>query len=141
MEMGMHWTLAFVLTAGVMVLLALVVERVVLRPLVNQPHIILFMATIGITYFLDGFGETLWGSDVKILDIGIPKDPTVRGRGTASSSWSTHFDLAAAVIGAVLVAGLAASSSSRPASAARCARSPTTTRRRCRSASRSRPSG
>src|SRR3546814_1436761 len=47
-EMGLHWTLAFIVTAGVMVLLAIVVEKVVLRPLVNQPHIILFMATIGI---------------------------------------------------------------------------------------------
>src|SRR3546814_3087415 len=74
--MGLHWTLAFIVTAGVMVLLAMVVEKVVLRPLVNQPHIILFMATIGIFYFLDGFGQMLWGSDVKMLDIGITKETT-----------------------------------------------------------------
>jgi len=107
-EMGLHWTLAFVVTAGVMVVLAIVVEKVVLRPLVNQPHIILFMATIGIFYFLDGFGQMLWGSDVKVLDIGIPKDgvtilPGVFEYGIQINS----FDLVAALVGAVLVAVLA----------------------------------
>src|SRR5690606_38576480 len=79
---GLHWTLAFLVTAAVMILLALVIERVVLRPLVNQPHIILFMATIGIFYFLDGLGQTLWGSDVKQLDIGIPRSPIFILEGT-----------------------------------------------------------
>ena len=107
-EMGLHWTLAFVVTAAVMVLLALVIERVVLRPLVNQPHIILFMATIGIFYFLDGFGQTLWGSDVKILDIGIPKDPLFVAEGVFEGGILVNsFDLVAALVGAVLVAGLA----------------------------------
>ena len=79
MEMGLHWTLAFVATAVIMVFLAVVIERVVLRHLVNQEQIILFMATIGIFYFIDGFGQTLWGSDVKVLDIGIPKTPLFIG--------------------------------------------------------------
>src|SRR5579883_2708219 len=55
--------LALLLTAAVMVVLAFVVERAVLRPLVNQDEIILFMSTIGISYFLTGFGQMLWGGD------------------------------------------------------------------------------
>ena len=70
-EMGLPMWLAIIATLVVMVLLAMVIERVVLRSLVNQEHIILFMATIGITYFLDGFGQTIWGSEVKTLDLGI----------------------------------------------------------------------
>ena len=107
-EMGLHWTLAFVVTAGVMVLLAVVIEKVVLRPMVNQPHIILFMATIGIFYFLDGFGQTLWGSDVKVLDIGIPKQGLTILTGVFEYGIQINaFDLVAALVGAVLVAVLA----------------------------------
>ncbi len=107
-EMGLHWTLSFVVTAGVMVLVALAIERVVLRPLVNQPHIILFMATIGIFYFLDGFGQTLWGSDVKVLDIGISKAPIIVAEGVFENGLLINsFDLVAALVGAVLVAVLA----------------------------------
>lgn len=64
-EMGVPAFLAVILTLGVMFLLALTIERVVLRPLVNQPDIILFMATFGITYFLIGFGEALFGGNPK----------------------------------------------------------------------------
>src|SRR2546429_7786041 len=71
-ERGVPVALALVLTTAVMVALAWVIERVVLRPLVNQEHIILFMATIGLTFFLEGFGEMVWGANVKKLDIGIP---------------------------------------------------------------------
>ena len=107
-EMGLHWTLAFIVTAGVMVAVAIVIEKVVLRPLVNQPHIILFMATIGIFYFIDGFGQTLWGSDVKVLDIGIPKDPLFILGGIFEGGLLVNaFDLVAALVGAVLVAVLA----------------------------------
>ncbi|WP_169544124.1 branched-chain amino acid ABC transporter permease [Sneathiella aquimaris] len=70
--LGVHWTIAFVLTVAVMVLLAWCVEKFVLGKLVNQEPIILFMATIGITFFIDGFGQTIWGSDIKTLDIGLP---------------------------------------------------------------------
>ena len=115
-EMGTHWTIAFFITAGIMVLLAISVERVVLRPLVNQPHIILFMATIGIFFFLDGFAQTIWGSDVKVLDIGIPKTPITVLENVDPSDpadpWQygiliNQYDLIAAAIGAVLVAVLA----------------------------------
>ena len=56
---------------------AWLVERLVLRPLVNQEPIILFMATIGLAYFLDGFGQTVWGSDVYEIDLGLPKEPVM----------------------------------------------------------------
>ncbi len=108
MGWGLHWTLAFLVTAGVMVLLAMVIERVVLRPLVNQPHIILFMATIGIFYFLDGFGQTLWGSDVKQLDIGIPRTPIFLFEETFDGGiLVSQFDVIAALVGGALVAILA----------------------------------
>jgi branched-chain amino acid transport system permease protein len=102
MEKGVPVWIALILTMLVMVALAFAVERVMLRPLVNQDPIILFMATIGLTFFLEGFGETLWGSNVKRLDVGIP-----------NASFEIHgvllhqFDLFAAAIGAALVGGLA----------------------------------
>src|SRR5438552_1792033 len=53
--------LAIPFAIGIMVVLAFVIEKLVLRPLVNQHGIVLLMATIGITHFLDGFGQTIWG--------------------------------------------------------------------------------
>ena len=67
--------LALAATAAVMTLLAYAIERLVLRHLVNQEGIILFMATLGIAYFLEGFGQTVWGSDVYKIEIGLPKEP------------------------------------------------------------------
>jgi branched-chain amino acid transport system permease protein len=97
--------IALVLTIAVMIALAWVIERLVLRPLVNQPGISLFMATLGISYVLDGFGQAVWGSDVYMLDVGIPKRPivllesVVKGGVLVSSE-----DLVAAVIAGLLVA-------------------------------------
>jgi branched-chain amino acid transport system permease protein len=71
-ERGLPVVLALALTMLVMILLAFAIERVVLRPLVNQPQIILFMATIGLNFFLEGLGEMAWGANVKKLDVGIP---------------------------------------------------------------------
>ena len=102
MELGVPAWLAVILTLAIMVVLALVIERVMLRPLVNQDPFILFMSTIGLTFFLEGFGETLWGSNVKRLDIGIPKD-VIEYQGILLNG----FDVIAAVVGAVLVFGLA----------------------------------
>ena len=65
--------IAIILTAGVMTLLAIVVERLILKHLVNQEPIILFMATIGLAYFLEGFGDVMWGADIKKLDVGLPQ--------------------------------------------------------------------
>ena len=67
--------LAFVAAMAVMVLVAWLIERLVLGKLVNQEGITLLMATLGITYFLDGFGQTIFGSDIYKIDIGMPKDP------------------------------------------------------------------
>ncbi len=72
-KFGMPIWLAIIGTIVVMIALAWTIERFMLRPLVNQEPIILFMATIGLAYVLEGTGDILWGSDVKILDIGIPQ--------------------------------------------------------------------
>ncbi len=56
-----------------MVLFAIIVERYILKHLVNQEPIILFMATIGLAYFMEGFGDMMWGSEIKKLDVGIPQ--------------------------------------------------------------------
>jgi branched-chain amino acid transport system permease protein len=100
--------LALAITIAMMIALAMLVERLVLRPLVNQPAISLFMATLGIAYFLDGFGQAIWGSDIYTLDVGIPKEPmllfeSVFDGGVLISSE----DLVAAVVAGVLVAVLA----------------------------------
>ena len=65
--------IAILLTALVMVGLAIIIERYVLKHLVNQEPIILFMATIGMAYFLEGLGDVMWGADIKKLDVGIPQ--------------------------------------------------------------------
>lgn len=100
--------LALAITIVLMIVLALVVERLVLRPLVNQPAISMFMATLGIAYFLDGFGQAIWGSDIYTLDVGIPKEPmllleSVFDGGVLISSE----DLVAALVAGLLVAVLA----------------------------------
>jgi branched-chain amino acid transport system permease protein len=102
LQLGMPLLAALVSTVAIMIALAFVIERVVLRPLVNQEPIILFMATIGITFFLSGFGQLVWGADVKVLDIGIPKDPLIVG-----GILINEFDLTAAAVAGLLVAGLA----------------------------------
>jgi len=101
-ERGIPVVLSLVLTMLVMVALAFAIERVVLRPLVNQEHIILFMATIGLSFFLEGFGELLWGSNVKKLDVGIP-DTSFMFRGVQINK----LEMTAALTAAVLVTILA----------------------------------
>ena len=98
---------ALALTVVVMIALAMVIERVVLRPLVNQPGIALFMATLGISYFLDGFGQAVWGSDIYKLDVGIPKEPLILWEGLFQGGvLVSSEDLVATVVAGVLVAGL-----------------------------------
>jgi len=67
--------LAFIGAMGVMIASAWVIERLVLGKLVNQEGITLLMATLGITYVLDGAGQTIFGSDIYQINIGMPKDP------------------------------------------------------------------
>ena len=102
MERGLPVPVALVSTMGVMVLLAFAIERAVLRPLVNQPHIILFMATIGLNFFLEGLGEMAWGSNVKRLDVGIP-DRSFIVKGVQIN----ELEMTAAITAAVLVTILA----------------------------------
>ncbi len=103
MERGLPAWLAIVATVLVMIALAYTIERVMLRHLINQEGIVLFMATIGLAFVLEGTGEWLWGSNVKRLDIGIP-DASFEVSGILLN----EFDLFAAGAGAVLVAVLAA---------------------------------
>jgi len=101
-------TLAFVLALGVMVAVAWAVERLVLRHLVNQEPITLLMATLGIAYFLDGAGQTVFGSDIYKIDLGLPKDPLLLWpRVFEGGVLVTPEDLIAAAVAAVLVALLA----------------------------------
>jgi branched-chain amino acid transport system permease protein len=102
MERGLPVPVALVLTMVVMILLAFAIERAVLRPLINQPHIILFMATIGLNFFLEGLGEMAWGANVKRLDVGIP-DQSFMVKGVQIN----QLEMTAAFTAAVLVTVLA----------------------------------
>ena len=117
-----HWSagvnafLAILLTMGVMVLFAWLVERLILRHLVNQEPIILFMATIGLAYFMEGFGDLAWGANIKELDVGIPKggslwweDLTRSWAPEEAGYWGMYIDVLdvwAAMIAFVLVVAL-----------------------------------
>ena len=94
------------LTIIVMVVLGLLIERVVLRPLVNQPQITLFMATIGLSFFLEGLVQLMWGSEVRKLDLPIEDIPIQYLMDHYNIS-VLQFDVAAAGICAILVAVLA----------------------------------
>ena len=105
-ERGWNFWLALVVTLAVMVVLGLVTERVVLRPLVNQPQITLFMATIGLTFVLEGLSQLIWGSQPHGLELGIPDVPME----WLSQRWNiniSQFDLFAAFVAGLLVAVLA----------------------------------
>jgi len=100
--------LALPAAAAIMGVLAYAIERLVLRHLVNQEGIILFMATLGIAYFLDGFGQTLWGSDIYKINLGLPKEPLFLFEGVFEGGLLVEpGDLVAALIAAALVAVLA----------------------------------
>jgi branched-chain amino acid transport system permease protein len=102
MEHGVPVWLALILTVMVMIALAFAVEWIMLRRLVNQEEIVLFMSTIGLSFVLQGFGETLWGSNVKLLDVGIPSESFEVG-----GILLNEFDLFAAASGALMVTVLA----------------------------------
>ena len=99
--------LAFAVSVVFMFILAWLIERLVLRHLVNQEGVTLLMATLGITYFLDGFGQTLFGSDIYKIDVGMPKDPMFLLEGMFEGGvLINQEDVIAAVVAAVLVAAL-----------------------------------
>ena len=105
-ERGWNFWLALAVTLAVMVALGVATERIVLRPLVNQPQITLFMATIGLTFVLEGLSQLIWGSQPHGLELGIADVPME----WLSQKWNiniSQFDLFAAFVAGLLVAVLA----------------------------------
>ncbi|GAB3193400.1 branched-chain amino acid ABC transporter permease [Hydrogenophaga aquatica] len=99
--------IAFILAAALMFVLAWLVERLVLRHLVNQEGVTLLMATLGITYFLDGLGQTIFGSDIYQINVGMPKDPVFLFESVFEGGvLINQEDVIAAVVAACLVAAL-----------------------------------
>lgn len=98
-ERGMPFILALVVTFAAMVVLGIAIERTVLRPLVNRPPIVLFMATLGLSYIIEGAAQLLWGTQVHGLDLGIDDLPLEIGGVLIS-----RFDLFAAGVAATMVA-------------------------------------
>jgi branched-chain amino acid transport system permease protein len=102
---------AILITVAVMTLLAILVERLILKHLVNQEPIILFMATIGLAYFLEGLGDVMWGADIKRLDVGLPKGVSETIESVTSAWFGYGFfidrlDIVATVVAALLVLSL-----------------------------------
>lgn len=106
LEHGLPFPLALVAAFAVMVALGILTERVVLRPLVNQPPITLFMATIGLTYVIEGLAQGVWGANVRGLELGI-EDVPVQWLMDSTGIGVLTFDLFGAGVAAVLVTLLA----------------------------------
>jgi branched-chain amino acid transport system permease protein len=99
--------IAFALAAVLMFVFAWLVERLVLRHLVNQEGVTLLMATLGIAYFLDGFGQTIFGSAIYNIDVGMPKEPIFLLDGIFPGGLLVNLeDVYAAGVAALLVAVL-----------------------------------
>lgn len=106
-ERQVHPVVAFVITAVVMIIMGIVIERTVMRPLANQSLLSLFMATVGLNYFLEGLAQGTWDSAVHGIDLGIPSDPIFVSE---YIPWLdilvSKFDGFAAAVALVLVVGL-----------------------------------
>ena len=102
-ERGVPFPLALLATFAIMVVLGVAIERVVLRPLVNKPPITLFMATLGLSYVIEGAAQLIWGTQVHGLDLGIDDTPF-----EVAGILISKFDLFAAAIAAAMVALLTA---------------------------------
>jgi len=97
--------LSISLTTAVMIALAWAIVRLVLRPLVNQEGIILFMATIGLAFVLEGLGDLMWGANVKVLDVGLPSGPSdwiIDNTGM----FVEKLEISAAIVAVILVTAL-----------------------------------
>ncbi|MBI1395758.1 MAG: branched-chain amino acid ABC transporter permease [Betaproteobacteria bacterium] len=105
-KFGLPGWAVFGLTLAVMVVLGIAIERVVLRPLVNQPQITLFMATIGLAFFIEGLAQVIWGTQVRRLDLGLQDEPIAMLMDRFNMLVS-KFDVVAAVVAGLLVAVLA----------------------------------
>lgn len=100
--------IAFLLALVIMGVFAWLVERLVLRHLVNQEAVVLLMATLGVAYFIDGVGQTIWGSDIYEINLGLPKAPTlILDNLFEGGILINQEDFVAALVAALLVAGLA----------------------------------
>jgi len=100
--------LAFLMAMAVMIVVAYAIEKLALSRLVNQEGITLLMATLGIAYFLDGLGQTLFGNDIYTINVGMPKDPIIVGEQFFEGGiLLSKEDIYAALIAAALVALLA----------------------------------
>jgi len=97
-ERGVHSAAAFAITLVTMLVLGALIERVVLRPLVNRPPITLFMATLGLSFVIEGLAQTLWGAQVHGLELGI-EDVPLDVLGVSLSK----FDMFASGVAAALV--------------------------------------
>jgi len=106
LERGVNFWLALLITLAAMVVLAMAIERIVLRPLINQPPITLFMATIGLTFVVEGLSQLMWGSQPHGLELGVADVPMQWLLDKTNINIS-QFDLFASGIAAVLVASLA----------------------------------
>jgi branched-chain amino acid transport system permease protein len=106
LKMGVNFWLALALTLGVMVVLGIGIEKIVLRPLVNQAPITLFMATIGLTFVLEGLSQLVWGSQPHGLELGI-QDVPMEWLSQSTGINISKFELFAAGVAGVLVAVLA----------------------------------
>ncbi len=102
----LNFWLAVAIALGVMIVLGLLTEKLVLRPLVNQPPITLFMATIGLAFFIEGLAQLLGGANVRGLELGIQDEP-IEAITAATGMNVSRFDIVAAGIAAVLVTSLA----------------------------------
>lgn len=109
-ELGVPAIIAIAAAMVVMIAMAVVIERTVLRPLVNQPDIVLFMATIGLAFFLEGFGQTIFGADPKPVPVDtllIPSDKFRFGKDFLGGSVRVYeLDLTATIVGAMIVGAI-----------------------------------
>jgi branched-chain amino acid transport system permease protein len=101
-ERQVNFWVAIAIVLALMVVLAVLIEKLVLRPLVNQPQITLFMATIGLAYLIEGIAQGVWGAQVHAIELGIPDTPF-----SVAGVHLSKFDLVASGLAAVLVVALA----------------------------------
>lgn len=102
-ERGVSFPLAFAATFAIMIVLGIGIERAVLRPLTNKPPITLFMATLGLSYVIEGAAQLIWGTQVHGLDLGIEDVPF-----DVAGVFISQFDIFAAVVAIAMVAALSA---------------------------------
>jgi len=106
MELGVPFWGALPLTVGVMVLAGMATERFVLRPLVNQHETTLLMATIGLTFIIEGMAQLIWGVEVRRVDLGIRDEP-IGWVMDKTGMLISQLDITAAVVAGIMVAALA----------------------------------